>query len=124
MKLRGLERVFRKAILIIRKRFENEMLGIDATGYSTEYHSHYYDKRVKEFGLKKKRRFMKSTIIVSLSNQMILSYKIALNFRNDSIDFPIVLKKVPKSIIREFTHIIGDKGYDSEKNHQIARSYA
>ncbi|MGC8700445.1 MAG: transposase [Thermoplasmata archaeon] len=124
MKVRGLEKVFRKALLIIRERFENDMLGIDATGYSTEYHSHYYDKRVKEFGLKKKRRFMKSTIIVSLSNQMILSYKIALNFRNDSIDFPIVLKKVPKSIIREFTHIIGDKGYDSEKNHQIARSYA
>ncbi|MGC8620186.1 MAG: transposase [Thermoplasmata archaeon] len=35
----------------------------------------------------------------------------------------MVLKKIPKSIIRKFTHIIGDKGYDSEKNHQIARSY-
>ncbi|MGC9176506.1 MAG: transposase, partial [Thermoplasmata archaeon] len=52
-----------------------------------------------------------------------ISYKIGLNFRNDSVDFPLVLKKIPESIIRKFTHIIGDKGYDSEKNHQIARSY-
>ncbi len=56
------------------------------------------------------RRYMKSTIIVSLGNQMILSYKICLNFRKDSIDFPIVLKKVPESIIKNCTRIIGDKG--------------
>ncbi|MGC9074082.1 MAG: hypothetical protein ACP5H0_08010, partial [Caldisericum sp.] len=37
MKVRGLEKVFRRALLIIRERFENDMLGIDATGYSTEY---------------------------------------------------------------------------------------
>ncbi|MGC8860879.1 MAG: transposase [Thermoplasmata archaeon] len=54
MKVRGLEKVFRKALLIIRERFENDMLGIDATGYSTEYHSHYYDKRVREFGMRRK----------------------------------------------------------------------
>jgi len=55
MKVRDLEYVFRKALLIIRERFENDKLGIDATGYSTEYHSHYYDKRVREFGMKRKR---------------------------------------------------------------------
>jgi hypothetical protein len=99
------------------------MLGIDATGYSTEYHSHYYDKRVREFGMRRKRRYMKSTITVALGTQMIISYKIGLNFRNDTMDFPAVLKKIPESIIGKFTHIIGDKGYDSEKNHQIARSY-
>ncbi len=109
--------------MIIRKRFENDMLDIDATGYSTEYHSHYYDKRVREFGMRRKRRYMKSTITVALGTQMIISYKIGLNFRNDSVDFPAVLKKIPESIIREFTHIIGYKGYDSENNHQIARSY-
>jgi len=35
--------------------FKNEMHGIDSTGYSTEYQSHYYDKRVREFGLKKEK---------------------------------------------------------------------
>ncbi len=30
------------------------MLSIDTTGYSTEYHAHYYDKRIKEFGMKRK----------------------------------------------------------------------
>ena len=43
MKVKGLEYVFRKTLLIIKKKFENEMIGIDATGY----HSHYYDKSVR-----------------------------------------------------------------------------
>jgi hypothetical protein len=34
---------------------------------------------------------------------MIISYKIGLNFRNDSVDFPLVLKKIPESIIGKFT---------------------
>ncbi|MGC8620261.1 MAG: hypothetical protein ACP5LA_07190 [Thermoplasmata archaeon] len=59
--------------MIIRKRFENYMLGIDATGYSTEYHSHYYDKRIKEFGIKK--RYIKSTITVAIGPKMVISIK-------------------------------------------------
>jgi hypothetical protein len=103
--------------------FENEMLGIDSTGYSTEYHSHYYDKRVKEFGLIKKRIYMKSTIITELKLQIIVSFKLELNFRHDSLDFPKALKNVPKFIIKKSKYIIGDKGYDSEYNHECARSY-
>jgi len=83
MKVKGLEYVFRKALSMF-KMFENEMQGIDSTGYSTEYYSHYYDKRVREFGLKKKRRYMKSTIITALKLQIIVSFKIGLNFRHDS----------------------------------------
>jgi len=96
--------------------FENEMHGIDSTGYSTEYHSHYYDKRVREFGLKKKRIYMKSTIITELKLQIIVSFKLELNFRHDSLDFPKALKNVPIFIIKKSKYIIGDKGYDSEYN--------
>jgi len=47
MKVKGLEYVFRKALSMFKKMFENEMLGINSTDYSTEYHSHYYDKGYK-----------------------------------------------------------------------------
>ena len=33
------------------------------------------------------------------------------------------MKNVPKFIINKSTHIIGDKGYDSEFNHECAKSY-
>ena len=33
------------------------------------------------------------------------------------------MKKAPKFIIKKSKYIIGDKGYDSEYNHECARSY-
>ncbi|MGC9124017.1 MAG: hypothetical protein ACP5IB_08140 [Thermoplasmata archaeon] len=72
MKVRGLEKLFRKALLIIRERFENDMLGIDATGYSTEYHSHYYDKRVREFGMRRKIHKNNNNCRTGYSNNHIL----------------------------------------------------
>ena len=59
---------------------------------------------------------MKSTIITELKLQIIVSFKLELNFRHDSLDFPKALKNVPKFIIKKSKYIIGDKGYDSEYN--------
>jgi len=66
---------------------------------------------------------MKSTIITALKVKIIVSFKLGLNFRLDSLNFPKALKNVPKFIIKESKYIIGDKVYDSEYNHECAMSY-
>jgi len=66
---------------------------------------------------------MKSTIIIALKLQIIVSFKLGLNFRHDSKDFPKALENVPKFIIKKSKYIIGDKGYDLGYNQEFARSY-
>jgi len=55
--------VFNKIV----KSFEG-LLGniiiIDSTGFSVNYHSFYYDKRLNDFGKRVRKKYVKATIIV------------------------------------------------------------
>jgi len=69
------ESVFNKVV----KSFEG-LLGnitiIDSTGFSCNYHSFYYDKRLSEFGKKVRKKYAKMTIIVDDKSQIIVAFDV------------------------------------------------
>ncbi len=72
-------------------KFFNELLGnkmkIDSTGFSVNYQSFYYYKRLKEFGRKVKKKYVKTTICVDDQSQLIVSYSVYFGYIHDSKEF-------------------------------------
>jgi len=105
-----------------------ELLGniiiIDSTGFSVNYHSFYYDKRLNDFGRKVKKKYVKATIIVDDKSQIIVAFSVHFGEIHDSKEFKKTLENMDREIINKFRLIIGDKGYDSEENHVIAKKHA
>jgi len=114
--------VFNKVV----KSFEG-LLGniiiIDSTGFSVNYHSFYYDKRLNDFGKRVRRKYVKTTIIVDEKSQMIVAFDVHFGEIHDSKEFKKVLENMDKELVSKFKIIIGDKGYDSEENHVITKRY-
>jgi len=96
---------------------------IDSTGFSVNYHSFYYDKRLKDFGRKVKKKYVKTTICVDDKSQIVVAYSIYFGEIHDSKEFKKTLENMDREIVDKFKIIIGDKGYDSEENHVIAKRY-
>ena len=65
------------------------------------------------------RRFLKLTIGAELRRQLVTSVKVRRGPRNDTIDFPPVVRKAHSVV--PIGMGIGDRGYDSERNHRILR---
>jgi len=114
--------VFNKIV----KSFEG-LLGniiiIDSTGFSLNYHSFYYDKRLNDFGRKVRRKYVKTTIVVDDKSQIVVAFDVHFGEIHDSKEFKKTLENMDREIIAKFRLIIGDKGYDSEENHVIAKRY-
>ncbi len=100
----------------------NRMI-IDNTEFSVDYHSFYYDKRLDDFGRKVKKKYVKTTICVDDQSQLVVSYDAYFGDIHDSKEFKKTLENMDREIIGKFKVIIGDKGYDSEENHIIAKKY-
>ena len=112
--------VFNKVV----KSFEG-LLGnittIDSTGFSLNYHSFYYDMRLNDFGRKVRKKCVKATIIVNDKSQIVVSFSVHFGKIHDSKELRETLENMDREIIAKFRLIIGDKGYDSEENHVIAK---
>ena len=65
------------------------------------------------------RRFVKLTIGAELKTQLVTSIKVRRGPANDTRDFPPVVRRA--HAIMRIKVGIGDKGYDSEKNHELLR---
>jgi len=91
---------------------------IDSTGFSVNYHSFYYDN---DFGKRVRKKYVKVTILVDDKSQIIVSYSVGEI--HDSKEFNKTLENMDREIISKFNIIIGDKGYDSEENHIIAKKH-
>jgi hypothetical protein len=65
------------------------------------------------------RRFVKLTIGAELKTQLVTSIKVRRGPANDTRDFPPVVRRA--HAIKRIKVGIGDKGYDSEKNHELLR---
>jgi len=55
--------VFNKVVKFFEGLLGNITI-IDSTGFSYNYHSFYYDKRLNDFGRKVRKKYVKTTIIV------------------------------------------------------------
>jgi len=96
-------------------------LAIDSTGMRLEHGSKYYTKRLKQLGVErcKTNKHLKLSIGVNTDSQFIVSSKVRRGPASDHLDFELLLKKATR--YSKLKTVIADKGYDSEKNHRIAR---
>ena len=100
-------------------------LGVDSTGYSCTSASQYYirtlDVRKNGQGPPRRgrsvRRYLKQTLAVETRKQLIAAVKFRMGPANDSPDFIPVLKKAGRAR-QSIRLVIGDKGYDAERNHE------
>jgi len=76
----------------------------------------HYDKRLNDFGRKVRKKYVKTTICVDDKSQIIVAYSVG-----EIHDSKEILNSMDSEIINKFKIIIGDKGYDSEENHVIAK---
>jgi len=96
---------------------------IDSTGFSLNYHSFYYDERLKDFSRKVKKKYVKTTIIIDDKSQIILSFSVHFGEIHDSKEFKKTLENMDSDVVYKFKIIIGDKGYYSEESHISAKRY-
>jgi len=84
-------------------------VAVDGTGFELESKSYYY--RTAWNGDKRKRKnFLKLSLVVDTDKQLIMTYKIRRKQRNDTIDFKDILKEL------KVDHVLADRGYDSRSN--------
>ena len=84
---------------------------IDSTGFSANYHSFYYDKRLSDFGRKVKRKYVKTTIIVDDKSQIVVAFDVHFGEIHDSKEFKKTLENMDREVISKFDVIIVDKGF-------------
>jgi len=106
-----IESVFNRVVKSFLGLLGNIML-IDSTVFSVNYHSFYYDKTLDDFCRKKRKKYVKTTICVDDKSQIIVSYDVYFGEIHDSKE---MLKSMDSEIIGKFKIIIVDKGYDSER---------
>ena len=90
--------------------------GIDSTGFKMTHASEYYTKRAKL----RRRKYTKLSIGADLLQQIICNIKIRpAPIRHDNVDFKPIITRTSETL--PLSVVIGDKGYDSEKNHVLVR---
>ncbi len=85
--------------------------GIDGTGFSLDYSSRHYCKRIKRRD--KHRNYLKASLAGDMGSQAILSARLRLKRRHDNVDFKPMLRRIQDT---KPAVVVGDKGYDSEDN--------
>jgi len=89
------------------------IVAVDASGFQTNHMSYHFANRWNSQDKRKHRRYLKLTIAIDTNTQYIMSNKIRLSPRNDTIDFIPVLKNL------KCDFVVADRGYDSKKNRRF-----
>jgi len=89
------------------------MLAIDGTGYSSTYSSEYYKVRIKQ-----RRTFVLSIATVDTGNKFIVSQHSRKGMGENTWFKPLVSRAAR---LVDITHVLGDKAYDCEVNHEFVR---
>jgi len=84
---------------------------IDGTGFSLDFSSRYYCKRIKR--VDKHVNYLKTSLVGDMESQAILACRLRLKRRHDTVDFKPTLRKIRDT---RPASVAGDKGYDSEDN--------
>jgi hypothetical protein len=89
------------------------IVAVDASGFQTNHMSYHYANAWHFQDKRKRRRYLKLTIAIDTNTQYVMAQKIRLSPRNDTIDFPFVLRDL------KCGYVVADRGYDSKKNRRF-----
>ena len=97
---------------------EIKITSIDGTGFDSWQRSRHYEKRAEEISQLPHMPYAKADLFIDVKTQIILDFSLLTHRKHDV--------KVAEKIFKrnEIKNIIGlgDKGYDSENLHEIARA--
>lgn len=95
-----------------------ELTSIDGTGFDAWQRSRHYEKRAEEIKPLPKMPYAKAGIFIDVKTQIILDFEFIMGHKHDVKMAENIFKRNDiKNIIG-----LGDKGYDSENLHEIARA--
>ena len=95
-----------------------KLTSIDGTGFDAWQRSRHYEKRAEEIKPLPKMPYAKAGIFIDVKTQIILDFDLVMSNKHDvKIAEEIFKRNKLKNIIG-----LGDKGYDSENLHEIARA--
>ena len=97
---------------IILKEEMPSLMAIDATGIDSWQRSRHYEKRIGESHMP----YAKLDILIDTERKLIHDHNLRMKPRHDSIGAASILRRTKLRNIK----ILGDKGYDSEKLHELA----
>ena len=103
----------RKLNLKLLRNKQPKLMAIDATGVDAIVRSKHYEKR---FNIKSE--FNKLTVFIDVENMLIYDHVLQMKPRHDVKSAETILKRSRLKNIKS----LGDKGYDSEPLHKIAKS--
>ena len=116
LKMFNMETVRKISKLLIPNKVE--LTSIDGTGFDSWQRSRHYEKRAEEIGELPHMPYAKADLFIDVKTQIILDYNFITHREHDVKGAEKIFKKNKiKNIIG-----LGDKGYDSENLHEIARA--
>jgi len=98
------------------KSNEASLVAIDGTGFSLNARSPYFCTIAGE-----RNQFMQTNVAAEVRRRLILAVKLRRKRRHENIDVPYLMKQSSKQL--PITAFLGDKAYDSRKNHEEAEKY-
>lgn len=100
------------------KEYKPKVMAIDATGIDSWRRSRHYERRIKQAGFREDYMpYAKADILVDTNNKLIYDHNLRLKPRHDVLGAESIFKRVKiKNVL-----VLGDKGYDSEPLHEIAK---
>ena len=118
LKLFSMKTIRQLFTLLIPKKVK--LTAIDSTGIDSWRRSKHYEKRCEEFGEKKlpPMNYAKTSLFVDVEKKFILDWDLVMSHEHDvKIAERIFKRNKIKNI-----YGLGDKGFDSENLHEIARA--
>ena len=95
-----------------------ELTSIDGTGFDSWQRSRHYEKRALEIGDLPHMPYAKADLFIDVKTQIVLDFSLLTHREHDvKVAEKIFKRNKIKNIIG-----LGDKGYDSENLHEIARA--
>ena len=109
-------KLIRKLLFEMIKEEQPSLMAIDATGIDSWQRSRHYERRV--FEGKQHMPYAKLGILIDTKTMLIHDHVLRIKPRHDTIGAKTMLSRMNVKKVK----ILGDKGYDSEKLHEITFS--
>ena len=118
LKLFSMKTIRQLCKLLIPKKVK--LTAIDSTGIDSFRRSKHYEKRCSEFKGKKlpPMTYAKTSLFVDVESKIILDWDLVMSYEHD---VKIAERIFKRNKIKNISGL-GDKGYDSENLHEIARA--